>query len=368
MIRTFNYPLRPTDAQSAVMRTWLTACQRLYNAGLEERREAYRKQRASISLYKQYAELTELRAADPAYAAIPAWILRSALSRLDEAYRAFFRRVRGGQKPGFPRFRSQDRYESFSFPSWSEMAIPDNVLTIPKLGAVKFHRYRPIPAYAKIKYVCVKRRGENWTLSLTLDIGDVPAKTTLKTSTGVDVGLTHFATLSTGEEISNPRVFHASKDTLAKRQQVLSRKTKGSTSRLRSKELVRRTYERMRNQRLDFARKLACTLLKRFDLVAFEDLDIENMRSNGNLVKAINDVAWGLFIRCLQSKAEEAGKWAIAVNPRGTTIDCSRCGETVPKPVSERMHRCTRCALVLGRDHNAAINILARGLRALEAA
>jgi putative transposase len=245
--------------------------------------------------------------------------------------------------------------------------MPNRELWIPKIGAVKIHLYRPIPLGASLKEVHVKKRGEKWFVSIVLELGAAPAKRSIASVIGLDVGLSSFAALSTGAFVENPRFYRAGEDALARRQQSLSRKRRGSSSRARAKELVRRAHERIRNQRRDFVRKLAATLFSRYDLVAFENLNVKGMAA-GPLSKSVTDAGWSLFRHCLESKAEEAGKWAVAVDPRGTSIECSRCGEAVPKTLKERTHACSRCGLILDRDVNAARNILARGLRALEAA
>jgi putative transposase len=367
MIRTYNYPLRPNVAQTRTLDSWLGACQRLYNGALEERREAYRKQGVSLSLYDQHKELTELRTTDVEYTDISVWVLRSVLQRLDDAYRAFFRRVKLGQKPGFPRFRSRDRYTSFSFLSNGVQLLRGHHLHVPKLGFVRVHLYRPLPANAAIKLARVKRCADGtWRLSLVVDLGAVPPKRSQVAAVGIDVGLTTFVTLSNGEKIENPRFFRTD-DVLASRQQSVARKKRGSSSRRRAKILVVRAYARIRNQRLDFARKTAAILFSRFDCIVHEDLKISCM-VHSNLAKSIYDAGWGIFFQCLANKAEEAGLQCIGVNPYGTSQRCSGCGNSVPKELSEREHRCGSCGLVLGRDHNAALNILALGLSALEAA
>ncbi len=177
------------------------------------------------------------------------------------------------------------------------------------------------------------------------------------------MGLEAFATLSNGERVENPRFFRASEELLARRQQSLARKRRGSISRQAAKRLVARTHERVRNQRLDFARKLACVLFERFDLVAHEDLTISHM-VRGNLGKSIHDAAWGQFLRALSCKAESAGKWCVPVDPRGTSQRCSSCGAVVKKALDERQHCCPSCGFVTHRDHNAALNIIALGLSA----
>lgn len=195
---------------------------------------------------------------------------------------------------------------------------------------------------------------------------DAPVKVPVASTVGIDLGLTHFATLSTGETILNPRYFRKGQALLASRQRMLERKRRGSKSRHRVKMLVRAAHEHIHNQKLDHARKLSCTLFARYDLVAYETLDfkglIELNENSKGMRKSINDAAWGMFVSCLTSKAERAGKWAVGVDPRGTTKKCSGCGAMVPKTLWQREHNCPNCGLVMGRDHNAAVNIEGLGL------
>ena len=358
MIRTFNYPLRPTKAQEATLDAWRVACQQLYNAALEERRDAWRKQRVTVTLYEQQGELTQLRAADPEWASIPTWVARSALSRLDRAFRAFFRRVKTGQTPGFPRFRSRDRYDTFDFGS-NPVRIEGDRALLPKIGLVKFHKYREIRG--TVRHVSISRTVRGWAISFVCDVGAAPEKVAVRSAAGIDVGLEAFATLSNGERVENPRFFRIGQDVLARRQQSLARKRRGSNSRAAAKRLVARAHERVRHQRLDFARKFACALYARFDLIAHEDLQISRM-VHGNLAKSINDAAWGTFLHALQSKAENAGKWCVPVDPRGTSQTCPQCGTVAKKTLDERKHECS-CGFSAHRDHAAALCILGRGLR-----
>ena len=203
-----------------------------------------------------------------------------------------------------------------------------------------------------------------WYVAFTCDVGSAPAKAAVRSSVGIDLGLTTFATLSDGTEVKNPRWFRASVVQLRRRQQTLSRRQRGSTSRERARTQVARAHQHIANQRKDFARKLACSLFRRYDLIAYEDLEIRRM-VGGSFAKSIHDAGWGLFLHTLRDKAESAGRHAIAVDPRGTTQQCSGCGATVKKSLAEREHQCT-CGVTLGRDHNAAINILALGRSAVE--
>jgi len=358
MIRAFRFPLRPTQAQEATLTAWLAQCCELYNAALEQRREAWRKQRVSMTRYQQQKELTDLRGSDHEWAAVPVYVQRSALERLERAFRGFYGRVRRGDVPGFPRFRSRERYDSFSI-QCHKFRIEGDRVHLPKLGAVHFHAYRELRG--TVRELRVHRGPRGWSISITCDIGEAPAKAPVRSVVGVDVGLEAFATLSNGERIENPRHFRVGAEALAHRQRSLARMKPGSRSRQRAKRLVGRAHLRIANQRLDHARKLAAALFARFDLVCHEDLQIARM-VHGHLAKSIHDAAWGQFLRCIALKAEEAGKHCIAVDPRGTSQACAACGTVVKKELAEREHRCD-CGFVTHRDHNAAMNVLARGLR-----
>lgn len=360
MIRTFRYPLYPTKAQEEVLSGWIAACCDLYNGALQERRDAWRKQRVSIRYAAQTKSLTEIRGADPAWLAIPVDVARSALRRLDHAMKAFFRRCKAGETPGFPRFRSRERYDSFSLQD--VVRVDGNRLLLPKLGMVKFKKYRPIGG--KVLAVSVRRECDRWSVCFQCDLGTAPEKAEVKTAVGIDVGLSSLATLSTGEKIENPRFYRKAQAVLRRRQQELARKKKGSASRRRAAGLVHKAHAHIKNQRLDHARKVACDLVSRFDLIAYENLNVNGM-AGGRLAKSVNDAGWSILTNAIDCKAEWAGKHSVGSDPRGTTIDCSSCGEAVPKELSERTHRCPRCGLVLCRDHNAALNILARGRRAV---
>jgi putative transposase len=352
MRRTYRYPLYPTRQQEGVLLGWLHFCQQLYNAALEERIGAWKRARKPIRLYDQQRELTELRASDADASAVPVLVARSALHRLDRAFAAFFRRCNGGEMPGFPRFRSRDRYDSFGI---GRVRCDGDRVLVPKLGPVKFNAYREMRG--EIKDVAIRRKCGRWFVCFSCDLGDAPAKIPVVRAIGVDLGLATFAVLSDGGAIQNPRFFREGEKLLADRQRRLALKKRGSRSRQRAKLLVGKAHEHVQNQRLDFSRKLTVDLFSRFDLVAYEDLRIRNM-VRSPLGKSISDAAWGIFINCLVAKAESAGRYAIAVDPRGTSQRCSGCGTVVKKELSERTHSC-ECGLRIGRDENAALNILA---------
>jgi putative transposase len=360
VIRTFKYPLEPNRRQAELLAQWLELCRSLYNVALEQRREWWRMGRKSLHLYDQQKELTELRAVDRRYEGMPVVVCRSPLRQLQRAFEAFFQRVKRVETPGYPRFKGRHRFDSFDI---GRAPVEGKKVRIPILGLVKFRKYRNLEG--TIRDVRIGLRAGKWYVAFSCDLGEAPVKKPVFRPAGVDVGLSSFATLSDGKKVENPRFFRKGEDLLARRQQSLSRKKRGSRNRLQAKRLVQKAHEHVRNQRLNFARKQAAELYRTHDCIFYEDLNLKGL-AQSKLAKSVLDVAWGMFIRALNDKAEGAGRWAIAVDPRGTSIRCSSCQESVPKSLSERTHRCGRCGLVMDRDENAARNILALGRSAAD--
>lgn len=354
MIRTYRYRLSPNRKQKEVLGQWLERCRTLYNVALEQRREWYRMARKSLGYNQQTKELTELRKEDPSWEAVPVVVARSALKTLDRAYQAFFRRVKKGETPGYPRFKGRGRFDSFGI---GKVSVEGKKVRIPILGLVKFMRYRDLGGPILDVRVCLKTG--KWMVCFSCDLGEAPKKKAVASTVGLDLGLKAFAVFSDGKMVENPRYFRKAEELLATRQRKLSRKKLGSSGRAKARLLVAKAHEHVKNQRLDFARKLAVWIYEKYDLVSYEDLNIKAL-SRSVLAKSVQDAAWGMFIRTLISKAECAGKWAVPVDPRGTTKHCSACGVDVEKTMAERTHRCV-CGLILDRDENAARNIHALG-------
>lgn len=361
MLRSFKYRLHPNVSQERVLTSWLRQCCSLYNAALEQRITAWRQSRTSITRFDQTTQLTELRGADPAWAAVPVEVQRSAIRYLDLAYQAFFRRLRVGETPGFPRFRQGRRYDSFAV---GRVKIRKNRIHVPKLGHVKMNLYRPVGG--AIRNATIRRDATGkWWISFQCDVGTTPEKIPIVRSlVGIDLGLTTLAKLSTNEDVTNHRFAKRVEDQLARRQRKISRKQERSKNCDKARKLVAKAHTHVANQRLDHARKEAKRLIDCFDAVAYEDLSVYGL-ARGRFAKSFHDASWGIFLRCLVSKAEEAGKYALPVDYRKTTQQCCGCGKIVPKDLSEREHRCV-CGLTIDRDLNSAKIVEARGWRALE--
>lgn len=356
MYRTYTLRIRPNKTQVAAFEFILKDSCETYNAALQERIEAWKLQRKSVTLYDQFKELTQLRQ-DPQFATIAADIQREPLRRLDLAMRGFFARVKRGDKPGFPRYRSLCRYTSFCFGEANLPVLCSTFIRVPSIKRFRFKCSRQIQG--KPKTAIIKRLAKRWIVRLTCDIGPTPDKPIPTNPIGVDVGLSKFLTLSDGRSVTNPRWIRRHEAKIAAANRLLARKQKRSKNRVRALEVLRRAHQRLADQRKDFTHHISRWLVNRYALIAFEKLDIKGMLK-GDFAKSILDVAWKELFWQLAYKAEYAGKWAVAVDPKGTTQRCSGCGVVVKKTLRVRTHRCS-CGLVLDRDHNAALNILALG-------
>lgn len=348
--RTFKFRLYPSKGQITRLQATLGLCCELYNAGLQERRDAYRIERKSICYVEQANQLPEIKELRPELNEIHSQVLQDVLKRLDKAFQAFFRRVKERQgKAGFPRFRSSKRYDSFTY-AQSGFALKGGKLWLSKVGDVRIKLHRPIEG--KVKTLTVTRSATGkWYACFSVECTPEPLPQNDK-AVGIDVGLTAFATLSTGEQIDNPRFFRTDEKALAK---VQRRKNRKATARI---------HERIRFRRSNFAHQLSRALVSMFGVIAFEDLNIKGMVRNHCLSKSIQDAAWNQLVQFTTYKAESAGRRSVCVDPRNTSRLCSACGTIVEKDLSVRVHHC-QCGLVLDRDHNAAINILSLGLQRL---
>lgn len=360
IIRTYRFALKPTKRQARLLESSLDISRELYNAALQERRDAWKCERKSISYFDQTKELTEIRKLRADVAALPIDLAREPLRRVDRAFKAFYRRCKVHQNPGFPRFKSRDRYDSLAAPDFK---VKGHRIHLSKLGDFRFKMHRKMVGIPK--HCIIKRLVTKWQISIVCKQGSVPDKLPVRRAVGIDVGLTTFATLSDGTEVPNPRWTKQSESEVAACSRALARKKRGSKNRRKAKERLRRAHQCVVNRRLNFCHHVSKQLVSTYDLIAFEKLNIQPM-AQGRLAKGIMDAAWGMLLFQLTYKSAEDGKWAVAVNPRGTTQRCSGCGETVHKTLSQRTHSCPHCGLILGRDLNAAHNVLQAGRACVE--
>lgn len=355
MRRTYKYRIYANKQTIANAECWIELCRQLYNAALEQRIVIYKQNKGQISCYQQMKQLTDAKAYFNEYNKVGTQVLQEVLQRLDRSYKSYFRRVKNNEKPGFPRFKSISRYNSFTLKRdcWN---LDGKHLKISRIGTFKLRLSRDIQGTIKTITICRDSIG-HWYACFLCDF--VPEKVLPKIdkSVGIDVGIKSFCFDSDGVKFDNPNYFRYSEGQLCLRQRRLSRRVKWSNRRNKARVLAAKTHEYIKDQRRDFLHKTANYYIQNYDQIYVEDLAIKNMVRNHNLAKSISDASWGTFFEFLVYKAECAGRSVSKVNPRNTSQICSGCGELVPKKLKDRVHACPNCGLVLDRDHNAAINI-----------
>lgn len=390
MIRAYKFLIRPTAGQQAALSAMLRDHCTLYNAALQERRDAYRHtSKTTVRYGQQSAQLKDVRAFGPDQVRWSFSSQQATLRRLDKAFSAFFRRVKAGEVPGYPRFRSHKRFDTVDFPKdgdgcrWD--ATPHDPVTRVRLqgiGCVKVHQHRCV--VGKVKTISVKREGRRWYVILTADQAQPESLPKTGSVVGIDMGIANFLADSGGEFVPNPRHGAKAAAKLESAQQALSRCKRGSKRRRKAVETVARLHRKVRRQRLDHAHKTANTYVRGNDFIAHEDLKIRNMSKapvpkpdadrpgaflpNGAAAKAglnrsIADAGWGVFLQILTAKAACAGREVMAVDPRNTSRLCPECGHTAKenRPTQEKFH-CISCGHNAHADTVGALNVLRAGL------
>jgi putative transposase len=364
VVKTFKYRIYPTKRQKAIMEQTLYECRWLYNHLLEERQVAWKERKENVTMYDQNLRLTTLKKSRSSLTVVHSQVLQNVCLRLDLAFKAFFRRVKSGDTPGYPRFRGRDRYDSFCYPQYGNgCKLKGEKLFLSKIGVVSVVLHRPIEGTAK---TCTLRRTSTgkWFVTLSCEVEQelLPESTE---QVGIDVGLHAFATLSSGDAIDNPRFFRKEERALARAQRRKEKEKKGTPERTKRRKIVARIHERTRNRRNDFSHQNSRRIVNRFGFIAVEDIHVNRMLHNHCLAKSISDAAWSGFLQNMTYKAEWAGRQIIAVNPAYTSQNCSGCGHRQPMPLSERVYHCPCCGLEIDRDLNASLNILAMGLHSI---
>jgi putative transposase len=359
-----KYRLRPTKKQTNLLSDQLEECRCLYNHFLEQRKRSWEEDQRSLSYHAQAITLPTLKERCPELSLIHSQVLQNVAVRVDLAMKAFFRRVKTGEEPGYPRFRGRGRYDSMTFPQYGNgCQLTDGILKLSKVGAIRTVQHRPLEGTPKTCTIRRRATGK-WYVTIVCEVEAQPLPPT-EEAVGIDVGLLSFATLSTGESTPCPRFLRTDEKDLKRTQRKLSATPKGTPERRKRRKIVARVHERIRNRRTNFAHQESRKFVNRFDVIAVEDLSVNRMVHNHCLAKSIQDAAWSQFATFLSYKAAWADRQYVAINPAYTSQDCSRCGHRQKKTLAERTHACACCGLVLDRDHNAALNILSLGLQAL---
>ncbi|MDQ0932188.1 RNA-guided endonuclease InsQ/TnpB family protein [Streptomyces turgidiscabies] len=395
MHRAYKFLLRPTVGQEQALVEMLRDHCSLYNGALQERRDAYRHvSRTSVKYGDQSAQLKDIRAFDPERQGRWSFSSQQAtLRRLDKAMQAFFRRVKAGQTPGYPRFRGVNWFDTVEFPKdgdgcrWN--STPHDPVTRVRLqgvGHIRVHQHRPVRG--RVKTISVKREGRQWYVVLSCD--QVPAESLPATGavTGIDMGIAHFLTTSEGEHIANPRHGKRNAAALADAQRALKafprcKRDNRSARHRRAVEKVAQLHRKVRRQRTDHAHKTAVALVRDYDAIAHEQLRIANMvrapkpkpgpeapgifflpngtAAKAGLNKSIHDAVWGVFLGILAHKAESAGRVLIPVDPRNTSRTCPACGHVSGENrTTQAKFECVRCGHTANADMVGALNVAVR--------
>jgi putative transposase len=358
------------------MDNWLELLRRQYNYRLGERFNWWEQNRCDINacplichlpelkpnpdFYSQKRDLVNSKLLFPEYGGIHSQVLQDCVERVKKTFDRWFKGDSKGKRSGRPRFKGQGRYRSFTFPQMKQDCIDGKFIKLPKIGKVKVILHRSIPDGFKIKTATITQKADGWYVTLSLEDASVPELSpelpTLDNTIGIDMGLKSFLVTDEGKEVPIPQHYRKAQKRLGRLQRSLSRKKKGSKRRKKAIKRVAKAHQKVANQRKDFHYKTAKRLLNKGKHIGHEALNIKGI-ARTRMAKSTYDAGWGTFLQILSIKAERAGLMTIAVNPNGTTQNCSGCGQKVPKEIQDRWHSCPHCGLELDRDHNAAINI-----------
>lgn len=360
LVLSYRYRLRPTRSQHAALRGILEEQRQLYNAALQERIDAYNKAGKSISLLDQQRSLTLCRESLPHMAEVPANLQRGTLKRLSEAFEAFFSRVKRGDRPGHPKFRSRDDFRSFDFLEFSGIRLRGSRLRFKGIpGGLRIHFHRPLPD-GKPKCARFIQDAKGWSVVLAVEVPCAPSSSAPISPIGIDVGITTLAATSDGLLVPNPRASRRVQKEMRRRQRQLARARRGSKRRSKCKRRLAALHNKTRNVRATALHQFSAMVAKRHDLIAVEALNTKAL-ARGMLARDVNDAGWTTLRNFLRYKAKRAGAHFVEVDPKFTSQECAQCGARARKALQERTHRCL-CGHTADRDVNAAQVILNRAV------
>lgn len=354
--KSIKYRIYPSRSQIHLLNNTLDGCRLYFNHLLLQRKNGCEKEKKHYTCFEQQKINKDFL--NKLEYDIYAQVIQNVAVRVDLAFKAFFRRMKNGEKPGYPRFKSKERYDSFTYPQrgWK---IEEKNISLPKFGKIKSVIHKNIEG--KIKTCTIKKEAHKWYVIFVYEADYSEIYLETNESVGIDVGLTNFAVFSDETIIPNPRFYKEEEKKIAKLQ---SRKDKTKNKKLI--KAIQKRHNKVKNKRKDFCHKLSRQIVNKYSKIFVEDLAINLMKEDMKyLSKSIGDASWNLFINNLIYKAEDAGRQIKLVNPAYTSQDCSDCSYRVKKKLSDRTHNCPNCGLKIDRDLNAAKNILRIGLYSL---
>jgi putative transposase len=355
--KIYKHKLKPTAIQERLLeRTLMLGCQ-VYNAAIGERREAWRMRVASVSYLQQEAELPGITAAMPEYAEINARALQDVILRVVRAYHAFFRRIKAGETPGYPRFRGSNRYNSLTYPQVGQFCgarLDYGTLVLSRIGRIAVRWSRLIAGTPKT--VTIRREADGWYACISCANAPKHPLPPTGQETGADMGLGAVSTPSDGTRIFHPGWYRKAERAFKMAQRQVARRRKGSSRRKRAVTVLAKAHLKVKRQRADCHHIVALQLVQTHDPIYPDDVQTANMVKNHHLAKSISDAGWSQFLTIRSFEAACAGRRVIAVDPACTSQTCSGCGVTVTKGVSVRWRSCPDCGTSLQRDQNAAKN------------
>ncbi len=370
MRKSFKYRIYPTKLQKNRLNQNIASCRYLYNKTLGVRKDAYERDKSSLSFFDTANMLVKWKKEEngQVFKLVHSQVLQNIQKRVDSAYQWFFRRIKKGEKAGFPRFKGKYRLNSFTYPQSGFKLIQDeSLLKLSKIGKVKINLHREIQGQIKTLTILKTSTGK-WFAIFSCD--GVEAKPLPKTNKEValDLGIKEYAIMSDKKKIVNPKNIQKAEKKLKFLQSKRDKSPHKSKERRQASLAIRYAFEKLTNKRTDFLHKMSRKLVIHYDEIYIEDLNIKSMMQDhklggsASLHKYIVDASWGKFVEFLSYKVEETGKKLIKVNPKNTSKTCSKC-KKVKKilTLSDRIFECENCGLRINRDYNASLNILERG-------